>query len=79
MNKPKFNKNKCVKCKYHTRSSVGHPVRVGNNSVRICCNFASITGCTSLKPGPYNSVTDLRGDDYDNCKLFSPGVPENVR
>lgn len=74
--KPKFNKRKCLKCKYHSRLSQGYSVRVGHESIHVICNFATVTGITCLKPDSNNSTTDLRGEDYDNCMLFVEGEPE---
>lgn len=78
-NKPKFNKRKCLECKYRGYISQGHLIRTGNKSVHVCCNFASITGITCLKPLSGYRTTDLRGDNYNNCKLFVKGNPERER
>jgi hypothetical protein len=76
---PKFNKRKCLRCKYHTHMSQGYSVRVGHRSIHVCCNFATVTGITCLKPEPGHRTSDLRGEDYDDCKLFVEGEPERIR
>lgn len=76
--KPKFNKQKCLKCKYHAFSSNGYRAVIGRGSRDVICNFATITGITCLKPEPGYSTSDLRGEDYDNCKLFVEGEPERI-
>lgn len=77
MSKPKFDKKKCLTCIYHGEG-VGYSVRVPNKdgtySLKVVnCNYAGVTGETCLKPAPNNEVIDLRGDDYDNCKLYEEG------
>lgn len=75
--KPKFDKKKCLKCKYHScRGSLGYPVRVGKKTYSVYCDFICQTGISPLKPGPNKTVTDLRGEDYNNCQLFKEGEPE---
>ena len=81
MSKPKFNKKKCLKCKYHGIGHNGYPVRLSGSikSLRVYCNY-SITGSSCLKPISTYKTTDIRGEDYDNCLLFSPGemIKEDV-
>ena len=78
-NKPKFNKSKCLKCKYHGLGCGGYTVRRNKSMVHVYCNYAFINDMTCLQPGPRNTTIDLRGDDYDNCKLFVEGKVENVK
>lgn len=71
-NKPKFRKSRCLKCKYHGLGSHGYLVNINGKGIHIYCNYA-VTGKTCLKPsGPFETI-DIRGEDYDDCKLFSPG------
>ena len=71
-NKPKFRKSKCIKCKYHGLGGHGYLVNINGKGIHIYCNY-SVTGKTCLKPsGPFETI-DIRGEDYDDCKLFSPG------
>ena len=76
---PKFDKHKCAKCKYHGSTSCGTVVRLKGQPNRVHCDYAFATDCTCLKPGPNNTVIDMRGDDYDNCKLFVEGKPDRSK
>lgn len=78
-NKTKFDKKKCMKCKYHGVGCGGETVRRRNEMVHVYCNYSSITNSTCLKRGPHGTVTDLRGDDYNNCKLYDPGKAKRER
>lgn len=75
MSKPKFNKKKCLKCKFHG-TGVGYPVRVksknGNwTTINVHCNYGAGQGGSScLRPLNCQETYDLRGEDYDNCLLF---------
>lgn len=70
MKKAKFDKKKCLKCKYHGLG-VGYSVKASNGTFkRVFCDYSGITDSTCLKPGPNHTVIDLRGDDYKNYKLF---------
>ena len=72
--KPKFDKEKCLKCKYrNTYSQLGYSVRHTGKVVRVLCDYAVLTGVTCLKPDSNNTVVDMRGEDYNNCMLFSEG------
>lgn len=77
MAKPKFNKQKCLKCKYHGLGCGGYPAKVGFNgrTVSVYCNY-SILERTCLKRLKNGQVIDLRGDDYNDCKLFEAGKAE---
>ena len=48
--KPKFNKRKCMKCKYHAFSTDGYRAVTKRGSRGVVCNYATITGITCLKP-----------------------------
>lgn len=72
--KAKFNKEKCATCQYRGAGSVGYPVKINNLSVRVHCNYAGITNSTCLKPLNNVDVVDLRGEDYNNCKLYKRGA-----
>lgn len=71
--KAKFNKNKCATCQYRGIGSVGYPVRINDMSVRVYCNYSGITNVTCLRPASSTEVVDLRGEDYNNCKLYKEG------
>ena len=81
MTKPKFNPNKCLRCKYHgQRGAYGFTARDSRGKyITVYCDYASITGSTCLKPAPYNQVEDIRGEDFNNCLLFRKGVPDDKR
>lgn len=70
MDKPKFNKRKCLKCKYHS-AGFGVPIRDGDKQLRVHCNY-SATGKTCLRKTE-NGIIDTRGDDYNHCKLYVKG------
>lgn len=78
MAKPKFNKRKCVKCKYHGTGCNGYPVRVGfsDRTIPVFCNYSK-TERTCLKKLNDGRIIDLRGDDYNGCKLFEEGRVED--
>lgn len=71
--KSKFDKTKCAKCQYRGIGSIGQPCRIKGRYIRLYCNFSGITDITCLKPEVNNNVVDLRGEDYNNCKLFIEG------
>ena len=74
VSKPKFDKNKCLKCKYrNTSNTLGYVIKHNNKPVHIHCDYAFLTKTTCLQPGPNNTVVDLRGEDYNNCMLFVEG------
>lgn len=72
-NKPYYNKHKCVKCIYHGLGCGGYSVKINEDEHRpIYCNYAGVTGETCLKRDG-DKVIDLRGDDYNHCKLYVKG------
>lgn len=77
MSKSKFNKRKCLQCKYHgCKGNLGYPVRVNNKTYNIYCDFICQTNISPLKQGPNKTVIDLRGNNYNDCQLFVKGKPE---
>lgn len=70
--KPKFNKKRCLECKYHGFGH-GYYVEMKGKKYPVYCNYASITDSTCLKPLNSEESYDLRGEDYENCLLFSSG------
>ena len=78
-NKPKFNKDYCMECKYHGYASGVWSADLNGKKVGVYCNYAAVTDSTCLKPTGLDSCMDLRGDDYENCKLFSPGAAMEER
>lgn len=73
-NKPKFDKQKCLKCRYHCKFSAGYHVVDGKGEgENIACNYASITNSTCLKRVARDELKDIRGEDFNNCKLFVEG------
>lgn len=79
--KPKFDKKKCLKCKYRGLDySLGYPVTIRENgkvkTVCVYCNYNLSTEISTLTTGPNKTVIDIRGTDYDNCQLFVEGEPE---
>ena len=79
MMKVKFDKRKCLKCKYHG-TRFGNFVQVKKNEkemgMRIHCNY-SATGETALKMVD-GKLVDTRGDDYKHCLLYEKGTPQEV-
>ena len=72
--KPKFQKNKCIKCKYHTKQVSGaYQARVGGKTIPVACDYSTVTGRTCLTE-VNGKIVDRRGNDYYNCKLFVKGV-----
>lgn len=72
--KTKFNKYKCLKCIYRGESQLGYPVRYKGQWVRVYCNYSGCTNSTCLKPISHYDTIDIRGEDYENCKLFIEGL-----
>lgn len=72
MAKPKFDKQKCFRCKYHSLGSGGYTVYNDGRGLAVFCNY-SATQDTCLKKSDDGTVYDQRGDDYYNCKLYSEG------
>ena len=73
--KPKFDKKKCAKCKYHGTGCGGYPVTTKSRIISIYCNYCNGDD-TCLKRLDSGEVIDQRGDDYYNCKLFEEGKPK---
>lgn len=71
-NKPKFNKSKCRKCKYHG-TGVGYPIKQGDNVVFIHCNYTHRDRGSCLRKLEDGTIVDIRGEDYNNCALFERG------
>ena len=72
--KPKFDKEKCLSCKYrNTYSQLGWAIKKDGKVHHVLCDYGTITGISCLTPGPNNTVVDMRGEDYNNCMLFSEG------
>lgn len=68
--KSKFNKQKCVTCKYHGKASTADGT--GNKNLNgVHCYYAN-TGETCLRRVG-NKVIDIRGEDFNNCKLYERG------
>lgn len=80
-NRPLFDKQKCVKCKWHG-VGIGYPVKVmqaGHEvTALIHCNYSSYHESSCLRAKSANEVIDIRGTDYDNCLLFEEGKVEKV-
>ena len=62
----KFNKKRCEKCKY-----CGGQRNPQNIVHTLYCNYAGIEGRTCLYTDK-GQVKDKRGDDYNQCALFTP-------
>lgn len=69
-NSPKFNKQKCMECKYHAEGTAGWQLE----KRRVYCNFAILNSYTCLKRGAKGTAVDIRGENYEKCKLFSKGA-----
>jgi len=70
---PKFDKKKCLVCKYHGIGCGGFTVRKHNNMIHVFCDYATITKDTCLTKTTDGATIDRRGDDYDNCQLYDAG------
>lgn len=71
--KPKFDKNKCLKCKYHIERLGGyHAKRVGRE-VSVMCNYLGATGHSCLTLDDNGVKIDRRGEDHKDCKLYQKG------
>ena len=73
-NKPKFDKQMCLKCKWHG-TGVGYPVREGGHHVLVHCNYSLYNETTPLRVVD-GKVIDLRGEDRYGCQLFEKGKPD---
>ena len=62
-----YKKDKCIKCKYHTRIDG-----------RIVCDYSikSDKGTCLKRIG--KNVIDTRGDDPNNCLLYENGKPDKT-
>ena len=76
--KAKFDKNICIRCKYHGRGKQGFSAKCGNTYTSVFCDYANITDSTCLKRTGKGEIIDMRGEDYSDCKLFSPGRTEHT-
>ena len=70
----KFNKDKCLRCRFHGVGYGGYITTKRKYNRSIFCDYACINNTTCLKPVSTYETEDIRGDDYDNCKLFSSGA-----
>ena len=70
MQKTKFDRRKCLTCIYRGGSQ-GNCTTIKN----LHCNYSGIMTATCLKriPNKDGEVRDIRGDDYNNCKLYQKG------
>ena len=67
----KFNKQKCMKCKYRCTVSSGAGLKISARNV--ACYYGALSNqgsCLTLVKG---KIVDRRGDDYDHCKLYEKG------
>lgn len=81
MDRPKFDKSKCLRCKHGVKISSGFSTHdQSGGTVQIVCDYSGNNkdGKTCLYIGEDRKVHDRRGEDYHNCKLFTPGK-ENKR
>lgn len=60
--KPKFDIQKCKKCIYS-----------GKLENLTCCDYSLRTNKPTLTSISAGKVIDRRGEDYENCKLFTTG------
>lgn len=84
-NKPKFNKEKCAKCKYRGLGE-GYYVKMKTKDgeehyVKVYCNYTSIMKESCIKrKDPHNpfDVYDIRGDRKNHCKKFEEGEFQDI-
>ena len=68
--KPKFNKEKCYTCIYHTTQVSGsYTIRKGKQVIPVACDYINVTGDSCFKNSKSGRY-DMRGDDYNDCKLY---------
>lgn len=75
--KTKFSPKRCAECKYRGVVSGGSSNR---KRKRHYCNYSNITGTTCLKRVSADTIIDIRGNDYNACKLYTKGeqiIPDN--
>lgn len=75
-NKPKFDKQKCLKCRWHGMGLGWSAITPDGKNVSIHCNYSGHHETTPLRAAPGNTFTDLRGNDFNNCLLFEEGEME---
>lgn len=70
MHKTKFDRKKCLTCIYRGGSQ-GSCTSIKN----LHCNYSGIMTATCLKriPNKDGEIMDIRGKDYDNCRLYEKG------
>ena len=74
-NKPKFDKQMCLKCKWHGTGG-GWRAKLPNGKTQaLHCNYSGYHDSTPLRAVSSTEVIDLRGDDFHNCSLFVEGTP----
>lgn len=73
----KFDKHKCVKCKYHSHMGGAS----GHNPNNAYCNYNVLNHTTCLKriPNKEGEIYDIRGDDFNNCKMYCAGKAIDAR
>lgn len=70
--KPKFNKEKCLKCIWHSRCGSGwHVLTMQGEYINVVCGYSSFTGSTCLKRVARDELIDIRGEDYNACQLYA--------
>ena len=73
--KSKFNKKKCEQCKYHGYFGSKSQNAYSSNEAalnHVMCEYAKCNKTTCLRLVG-KELVDLRGSDYNNCKLFEKG------
>ena len=74
--KPKFDKQKCLKCRWHGMGLGWSAIMPDGKNVSIHCNYSGYHDTTPLRSGANSTILDLRGEDYDNCLLYVEGMPD---
>ena len=72
----KFNKKKCLMCKYAVNTSGGYMVHdKSGKTFTLLCDYSGGNKDNEccLYIGEDKKVHDRRGDDYNNCLLFDQG------
>ncbi len=78
--KPKFDKERCLKCKYHGSGyNLGWLCCIGHRNMYIYCNYCCATDSSTLTLDEHKNVIDRRGENYHNCLLFEEGEPKRDR
>ena len=68
------NKRKCRSCVYHMKYTGGGKVDDETDfTSHIMCGYGLMKHTTCMKSMPDGTLLDIRGDDPENCLLYTKG------